>query len=222
MAAIALLLRLAACSKPAPMDADTALSAAPQVVTERATLGPIELGPELPARIAASRTADIRARVPGIVLKRVFIEGQDVKEGDLLFQLDPQPLQAALAQAQSEVARTDAARRHAAARLSHNKNLVAGRAVSQQAFEDAINDDRRARAEFAKAQAALKTAQINLDYSAVRAPISGRIGRALVTEGALVGEREATLMARIQVLASVRRHPADLCRPNRPARHGAR
>ncbi|MBJ7263701.1 MAG: efflux RND transporter periplasmic adaptor subunit, partial [Burkholderiaceae bacterium] len=160
-------------------------------------------GPALPARITASRTAEIRARVAGIVLERAFVEGQDVEQGDLLFQLDPQPLEAALAQARAELARSDAARRHAAAQLARHKNLVATRAVSQQVYENAVNDDRRARAEYARAQANLKTAEINLGYSTIRAPISGRIGPALVTEGALVCQGDATLMARIQVLSPV-------------------
>jgi len=202
IAAVTLAMVLAGCSGQPP--ADSAASASPpKVTTELTALVALDLGPTLPARMTASRTAEIRARVAGIVLERTFIEGQDVQQGDLLFQLDPLPLEAALAQARAELARSDAARRHAGAQLVRHENLVATRAVSQQVYENAVNDDRRARAEYARAQASLKTAEINLGYSTIRAPISGRIGPALVTEGALVGQGDATLMARIQVLSPI-------------------
>lgn len=202
MAALAILVLLAGCSDPPP-NIDTSKTALPSVQTELTVSTPLTLGPELPARVVASRTAEIRARVAGIVLERAFIEGQNVAVGDVLFRLDPKPLEAALSQARGELARSDAVRRHAASQLTRHSKLVKTRAVSQQDYENALNADRSARADYAKSSALVTSAQINFDYSVVRAPIAGRIGRALVTEGALVGKDDATLMARIQVLSPV-------------------
>ncbi|MCP8467043.1 MexC family multidrug efflux RND transporter periplasmic adaptor subunit [Pseudomonas sp. ZM23] len=165
------------------------------VVTE-----PLVLTSELPGRIEPMRVAEVRARVAGIVLQKRFEEGADVKAGDLLFQIDPAPLKAAVSRAEGELARAQASLYEAQARVKRYEPLVKIEAVSQQDFDTATADMRSAQAAVRSAQADVETARLNLGYASVRAPISGRIGRALVTEGALVGQGEATLMARIQQL----------------------
>ncbi len=165
------------------------------VVTE-----PLVLTSELPGRIEPMRVAEVRARVAGIVLQKRFEEGADVKAGDLLFQIDPAPLKAAVSRAEGELARAQASLYEAQARVKRYEPLVKIEAVSQQDFDSATADMRSAQAAVRSAQADLETARLNLGYASVKAPISGRIGRALVTEGALVGQGEATLMARIQQL----------------------
>src|SRR5690606_20148251 len=155
---------------------------------------------DLPGRIEPARTAEVRARVPGIVLERLFEEGADVKAGDVLFRIDPAPLEAAVAQARGELARAEASIYQANSLVRRYEPLAAARAISQQEYDNAIAAQKSAEAEKLSAQAALETARLNLEYATVRAPIAGRIGRALVTEGALVGQGEATPMARIQQL----------------------
>lgn len=161
---------------------------------------PLTLTSELPGRIEPMRVAEVRARVAGIVVQKRFEEGADVKAGDLLFQIDPAPLKAAVSRAEGELARAQAAQQEAQARVKRYEPLVKIEAVSQQDFDSATADLRSAQASVRSAQADLETARLNLGYASVKAPISGRIGRALVTEGALVGQGDATLMARIQQL----------------------
>lgn len=160
----------------------------------------LTLTSELPGRIEPMRVAEVRARVAGIVLQKRFQEGADVKAGDLLFQIDPAPLKAAVSRAEGELARAQATQHEAQARVKRYEPLVKIEAVSQQDFDTATADLRSALASVRSAQADLETARLNLGYASVKAPISGRIGRALVTEGALVGQGDATLMARIQQL----------------------
>lgn len=161
---------------------------------------PLTLTAELPGRIEPVRVAEVRARVPGIVLSRHFKEGADVRAGDVLFKIDPAPLRAALARAQGELARTDAALLDAQSVVRRYEPLVAQEAVSRQDFDTAKATLNSAKAMRQSAHADVETARLNLDYATVKAPISGRIGRALVTEGALVGQGEATPMALIQQL----------------------
>lgn len=164
------------------------------------TTEPLTLTSELPGRIEPMRVAEVRARVAGIVVQKRFEEGADVRAGQLLFQIDPAPLKAAVSRAEGELARTQAAQQEAQARVKRYEPLVKIEAVSQQDFDTATADLRSAQASVRSAQADLETARLNLGYASVKAPISGRIGRALVTEGALVGQGDATLMARIQQL----------------------
>lgn len=161
---------------------------------------PFAMSTELPGRIEPVRVAEVRARVAGVVLSRHFREGSDVRAGQLLFSIDPAPLDAALMRAQGALAKAEADVYRATAQVQRFRQLVEIDAVSPQAFDDAVFDLKRAQAERLTFQAELKTARLNLDYAQVRAPISGRIGRALVSEGALVGQDEATQMARIQQL----------------------
>lgn len=163
----------------------------------------LTLTSELPGRIEPMRVAEVRARVAGIVMLKRFEEGADVKAGDLLFQIDPAPLKAAVSRAEGELARAQATQQEAQSRVKRYEPLVKIEAVSQQDFDTATADLRSAQASVRSAQADLQTARLNLGYASVKAPISGRIGRALVTEGALVGQGDATLMARIQQLDPV-------------------
>lgn len=164
---------------------------------------PFTVVAKLPGRIEPVRVAEVRARVAGIVLKRTFEEGADVKAGDLLFQIDPAPFKAALSRAEAELARADAQLFQAQATVKRYEPLVKINAVSQQDFDVARATLRSAQADKRSAQANVETAKLDLGYAQVRAPIAGRIGRAQVTEGALVGQGETTLLARIQQLDPV-------------------
>ena len=190
-------LLLAGCQRETDEQPQQAPPKAPVQVVEPAAH---MLTTELPGRIEPARTAQVRARVPGIVLERLFTEGADVKAGDVLFRIDPQPLEAAMAEARGALAQAEANLFQASSVARRYEGLVESRAISQQQFDNAIAAQKSAEAEKLSAEAALKTAELNLGYATVTAPIDGRIGRALVTEGALVGQGEATPMARIQQL----------------------
>ena len=142
--------------------------------------------------------AQVRARAAGILQQRLFAEGSDVKAGQPLFQIDSAPYQASVASAQAALARADASVTQTTAQAERYKPLVEANAISKQEFINAVAAQKSAEADVAAARAAVQTAQINLGYTAVSAPISGRIGRTLVTEGALVGQGEATQLAVIQ------------------------
>ena len=150
-----------------------------------------------------SSTVPTGACVNGIVLKRLFREGSDVKAGQLLFQIDPAPYQAAVDSARATLAKARANLSQASALATRFKPLADARAISAQEYVNAQAAQAQAEADVAAAQAALRTAQLNLGYASVSAPISGRIGRALVTEGALVSATEATQMALIQQIDPV-------------------
>ena len=158
----------------------------------------VGLATELPGRLEASRVAQVRARAAGILQKRLFTEGSDVKAGQALFAIDSAPYQASAASARAVLARAQANATQAAAQAERYKPLVEANAISKQDFINAVAAQSAAEADVASARAALQTAQINLGYASVTAPIAGRIGRALVTEGALVGTGEATPLAVVQ------------------------
>lgn len=160
--------------------------------------GDVGLVTELPGRLEASRVAQVRARAAGIVQKRLFVEGSHVRAGQALFQIDASAYQATLASAQASVAKAEASLMQTSAQAERFKPLIEAKAISQQEFVNAQASQKLAEADLAVARAALQTARINLSYASITAPISGRIGRALVTEGALVGQGEATPMAVIQ------------------------
>ncbi|MCO7522473.1 MULTISPECIES: MexC family multidrug efflux RND transporter periplasmic adaptor subunit [unclassified Pseudomonas] len=160
----------------------------------------LALASTLPGRVEPMRVAEVRARVAGIVLHKRFEEGADVKAGDVLFQIDPAPFKAALARAEADLARAQAVQQEAQARVKRYEPLVKIEAVSQQDFDSATAELRSAQAAVRASQAEVQSARLNLGYATVTAPISGRIGRALATEGALVGQGDATLLARIQQL----------------------
>ncbi len=158
----------------------------------------IGLATELPGRLEASRVAQVRARAAGIVLKRVFAEGSDVKAGQLLFSIDSAPYRATAASAQANLARAQATLEQTKALAERYKPLVEANAISKQEYVNAVAAQKTAEADVAAGRATIQTAQINLGYASVTAPISGRIGRALVTEGALVGQGDVTPLATIQ------------------------
>lgn len=172
----------------------------PEVVVEVVQPERVVVKTELPGRVQALRTAEVRARVEGIIQKRLFKEGSEVEAGTLLFQIDPATLQADLDAAKASLARTEADLAIARIKQKRMQNLLGRKAVSQQEYDEALASAKQAEANVAAAKAAVMRAQIDLDYAGVRAPISGRIGRALVTEGALVGKNEATHLATIEQL----------------------
>jgi len=199
---------LVGCGKNA---ASTTTPAPPEVGVITVATRVVTVTVELPGRVSSPRVAEVRARAAGILLKREFTEGADVKAGEVLFRIDPAPMQAALRSAEANVARVEATRRAAQVKVDRFDNLRESNIISQQSYDDAIAARDQGVAEVAAANAALMTAKLNLDYTVVTAPISGRIGRALMTEGALVGEDEATPLAIIQQLDPVH---VDLSRPS--------
>ena len=188
----ALLLPLAACTKPeqpAPPPPEVGvISASPQNVP---------LQRDLVGRLAPVRSADVRARVPGVLLKRVYQEGSDVKEGQVLFQIDPAPLQAALSASQAQLASAQASYANAHVAANRARQLIGQKFVSQADLDNAEATERSAAAAVQSAKAGVTSSRISLDYASVRAPISGRAGKQQVTEGALVGQGDATLLTTI-------------------------
>ncbi len=200
LAALLLSALFAACGQSGSGNAAAPAAAPPppEVGVVTVTLGEVGLFDELPGRLEASRMAQVRARAAGIVQERLFREGSDVRAGQPLFRIDASPYQAALASAQATLARGQANLGQTSALAERYKPLVEANAISKQEYANAVAAQKQAEAEVASGRAAVQTAQINLNYASVVAPISGRIGRALVTEGALVGQGEATPLAVIQ------------------------
>ncbi len=158
---------------------------------------------ELPGRINPMREAQVRARATGILLKRLFQEGSNVKEGQVLFAIDPAPLQASLSSAKAAMAKAEAMLKESKANVDRYKELVGINAISKQVFDQSVATFGQNEAELLATKAAVQTAELNLSYAQVVAPISGRIGKALVTEGALVSATEATQLAVIRQLDPV-------------------
>jgi membrane fusion protein (multidrug efflux system) len=195
--AAAALTLLSACG-----DKAAAPSAPPPSTVSVVTVAPaaVTLTSELPGRTEASRVAQVRARTAGIVLQRVFKEGGDVKAGEVLFRIDPAQFQASYDSSQAAVAKAEANLAQAELKVKRYKPLLAAQAVSQQEYDDAVTAQKQAAADLATSKAARTNAGLTLGYATVTSPISGRISRALVTEGALVGQGEATPMATVQTL----------------------
>ena len=199
VAAAVVLVALTACSKgEATKGAGGGAPPAPEVGVVVATPTNVGLVTELPGRLEASRVAEVRARAAGILLQRVFQEGSDVKAGQVLYHIDPAPYAAAARSAEASLARAEANAVQARALAERYKPLVEANAVSKQEYLNAVAAQKTAEADIAVGRAAVQTARINLGYATVTAPISGRIGRSLVTEGALVGQSDATALAVIQ------------------------
>lgn len=153
---------------------------------------------ELPGRTAALRVADIRPQVNGLILKRLFEEGSEVKAGQVLYQIDPAPFQAVLDNALAALGRSQANLPSLQARADRYKGLLADKAVSQQDYDDASAALTQVRADIQFWQASVVTARINLGYTKVTAPIAGRIGRSNVTDGAIVTAYQPVPLATIQ------------------------
>ena len=187
-------LLLAACGS----DPKPAAPAVPEVsvLTMRAANVPLSI--ELPGRTAPFLLAEVRARVDGIVQERRFVEGADVRKGQPLYLIDPAPYRTALASAEAQLQRAQATLRSNAALLNRNRVLVRENAVSKQEFENAEAAQLEAAAEVAAAKAAVESARINLGYTNVIAPITGRSSVSAVTQGAYVQGGSATLMTTIQ------------------------
>ncbi|WP_342721823.1 efflux RND transporter periplasmic adaptor subunit [Acidovorax sp. FHTAMBA] len=195
---------LTACGKSGePAPGNSAQMPPVEVGVVTATPGDIGLVTELPGRIEASRIAEVRARAAGILQQRLFKEGSDVKAGQPLFRIDPAPYAAAAESARASLAKAQANLAQASALVERYRPLVGANAISKQEFVNAEAAEKQALADVASAKAAVRTADINLGYASVTSPISGRIGRALVTEGALVGQGEATPLAVVQQINPV-------------------
>ena len=195
------LLQLSACSK--PQESTQAAAAAPEVEVVAVQVADIPDEVELPGRVEAYRIAEVRARVSGIVAKRLYQEGQVVKAGTSLFVINPEQLQASKLEAEAEVARTEANLVNANDKLQRYQALVGDQSVSQRDYRAAQAEAQLAKAEVAAAQAKLNRAKLDLGYANVTAPIDGVARRALVTEGALVGKDEATHLTTVEQVSPV-------------------
>lgn len=202
-AALAALLVAACGSKDAAAPSAGNAPPPPEVAVMTVQPQPVTLRSELPGRVEALRVAQVRARVNGVVLKRLFKEGSDVRAGQLLYQIDPAPYKAALDSAQATLAKAKANRAIATELAARYKPLAEAKAISAQEYTAAEGQRQQAEADVAAGEAAVQTAKLNLAYASVTAPIAGRIGRAAVTEGALVSAGEGTLLATIQQIGSV-------------------
>ena len=158
---------------------------------------------ELPGRVEPVRVAEVRARVTGIVQQRLYEEGTDVRAGQPLFRIDPRELRASYAQTQAALQRAQATAANARAVVDRYRPLVEENAISGQEYDAALAASREAQANVAQIRAQLEASSLQLGYTTVRAPIAGRVGRAQVTEGALVSQAEGTLMTRIEQISSV-------------------
>lgn len=158
----------------------------------------VPLTHSLVGRLAPTRIAEVRARVTGIVEKRVYQEGSDVEKGQLLFRIDPAPMQAALDEQRATLKQALASAQNDRSKAERTRTLAARGVISKQALDDANAAARSSQAAVAKARATVETAKLDLSYTQVTAPISGRAGRAQVTEGALVSQGSATLLTTIE------------------------
>jgi membrane fusion protein (multidrug efflux system) len=161
---------------------------------------PVTITTDLPGRTVAYRIAEVRPQASGVILKRLFTEGSEVKAGQQLYQIDPAPFQANLESAQASLARARATLKSATLLAQRFKPLAEAHAVSQQDYDNAAAAESQAAADIAMAKAAVDTAHINLAYTRVFSPISGRTGRSSVTEGALVDANQSTAMVVVQQL----------------------
>jgi len=184
-------------------DAAPAAPPPPEVGVISAQAESVPLTRDLVGRLSAFRSSDVRARVAGVLIKRVYEEGSDVKEGQLMFEIDPAPLQAALNASAASLAQAQATytNNHIAAQRA--RDLVPKGFVSKADVDNAEAAERTAAATVKQAQANVESAKINLGYASVRAPISGRAGKQQVTEGALVGQSDATLLTTIDQIDPV-------------------
>lgn len=194
LALFLILLILTACEKKQPQ------TAVPEVSVITVETREVILTTELPGRTSSYRVAEVRPQVSGIILKRYFTEGSNVKAGDVLYQIDPAPFQAALDNARAALAKAEATLPSIKARLDRYEELVKVNAISKQEYDDIKAQYEQALSEIKYWKAQVRLAQINLGYTKITAPISGRIGKSNVTEGALVTAYQQMELTRIQQL----------------------
>lgn len=199
----ALLLLLSGCKKETAAPAAPAQAPPPEVGIMVVQPQSVRLTSELPGRTSPRLIAEVRPQVSGIIQKRLFTEGTDVKAGQVLYQIDPALYRAEVARAEAALTRAMANVTSIRQRFERYRELVKINAVSQQDYDDTSAALRQAEAEIEVAKAALQTARINLDYTTVKAPISGRIGRSAVTDGALVTANQPQALATIQQLDTI-------------------
>lgn len=173
---------------------------APEVGVVTLKSEPLQMTTELPGRTSAYRVAEVRPQVSGIILKRNFTEGSDVEAGVSLYQIDPATYQASYESAKGDLARAQAAANIAQVTLKRYQSLIGTKYISQQDFDNAQAEAQQANASVVAAKAAVETARINLAYTKVISPISGRIGKSSVTEGALVQTGQTNALATVQQL----------------------
>jgi len=196
----------------------------PEVAVVAIQTKPVVTTTELTGRTSANLIAEVRPQVSGIIQKRLFTEGADVRAGQVLFQIDPALFQAALENAKAALARSEAQYSTIKLRAARLKDLLADKAVSQQDYDDAAAALKQSEADIQYGKATIETATINLKYTAITAPISGRIGRSSVTEGALVTAHQPAALATIQQLdpmyVDVTQSTADILRLRRLLQEG--
>ena len=175
----------------------------PEVTTVTIGVQPITNVVELPGRVQAFRTAEVRARVDGIVQRRLYQEGTDVGAGRALFQIDPRQFRASVSAASAQLARAQASAANAGQVAQRYGGLIGEQAISAQEYDTALATQRTARADVANARAQVDAARLTLGYATVTAPISGRVGRAQVTEGALASAAQGTLLTTIEQINRV-------------------
>ncbi|TGD35015.1 efflux transporter periplasmic adaptor subunit [Salmonella enterica subsp. enterica serovar Poona] len=161
---------------------------------------PLQITTELPGRTVAYRIAEVRPQVSGIILKRNFVEGSDIEAGVSLYQIDPATYQATYDSAKGDLAKAQAAANIAELTVKRSQTLLGTQYISKQEYDQALADAQQATAAVVAAKAAVETARINLAYTKVTSPISGRIGKSSVTEGALVQNGQASALATVQQL----------------------
>jgi len=213
------LLICAACRREEPAAAPT-----PEVATIILKSQPLLLRTELPGRTSAYRVAEIRPQVNGLIQKRLFTEGAEVRAGEQLYQIDPAPFQAALDNAKAALDRAEANLPAIRSKAQRYQEALADKSVSQQDFDDANAARKQAEADIEYYRALTETARINLDYTRVLSPISGRIGTSSVTEGAIVTAYQPTALATLQQLdpiyVDVTQSTTELLRLQRQWRNG--
>ncbi len=196
LVALAAALVVSGCNRPSQAPP----AAAPEVATITVATQRVVLTTELPGRTSPFLIAEIRPQVNGLIEKRLFTEGSDIKKGQALYQIDPAPFEAALANAQAALGRSEATLPAIQSRADRFKQALTDKAVSQQDFDDADAALKQARADVEYWKAMVATARINLGYARVTSPISGRIGKSSVTDGAIVTAYQPVALTTIQQL----------------------
>ncbi|MDX3970292.1 MAG: efflux RND transporter periplasmic adaptor subunit [Bradyrhizobium sp.] len=195
---------LAGCGQDKPDGAAAQVGAPPALVTVLSVKPEtVILVDELPGRVAAFRTAEIRPQVGGILEKRLFDQGSEVKAGQALFQINSDVFKADVGSAAAALQRVEAGLVRSQGKFDRAKQLVTSNAISREAYDDAAADVAQAKANVAEAQATLQRKQLDLAFATVRAPIAGRTGQALVSEGALASVSSTSALATIQQIDKV-------------------